>query len=114
MKAKTDASDEVRIESESSAAGSALPNASVLEDVIAASSPAFAHHAADMSQPLVGECLDTQHPSLQGRVLVRWLETTGAATEHWVPTLQGMPVRVADRVLLLRPANWPEPVVIGV
>jgi len=62
---------------------------------------------------LVGRCLDDQHPTLSGRVLVRWEDDTGEA-EKWVPSLQQVPVRVDDRVLLMRPANFDEPVVIGV
>jgi len=116
MKSETKPRDEAQIESASPdpASASASPKASLLDEVVAASPAAFAIQGADMSKPMVGECLDTQHPTLQGRVLIRWHETTGANSEQWVPTLQGLPVRVADRVLLLRPANWPEPVVIGV
>jgi hypothetical protein len=36
--------------------------------------------------------------------------------EHspWLATLAHLPVRCEDRVLLLQPGNWPEPVVVGV
>ncbi len=63
---------------------------------------------------LVGEVVDDRHPSLRGRVRVRWSDLEGQLYERWLPTFQGLPVRVADRVFLQQPANWPEPVVIGV
>ncbi|GDY14332.1 hypothetical protein LBMAG53_32100 [Planctomycetota bacterium] len=62
---------------------------------------------------VVGECLDDRHPSLPGRVLVR-IADGGATRELWVATLVHSVVRRDDRVLLLQPANWPEPVVVGV
>lgn len=62
--------------------------------------------------PQVAECLDARHPALPGRVLVRWAE--GAAGQRWVCTLQSTVVRAGDRVLLWQPANWDEPVVVGV
>ena len=62
---------------------------------------------------LVAEVVDDRHPTLLGRVLLRW--TVGAQRrERWVPTLHGLPVRRGDRVLLQQPANCCEPVVIGV
>jgi hypothetical protein len=65
-----------------------------------------------LMEPLVGECVDAQHPTLAERVLVRWSST--ATTERWVSVLQGLAVRVGDRVLLMKPANWSEPIVVGV
>lgn len=62
---------------------------------------------------LLGECVDARHPSLQGRILVKF-EISGQEHQRWVPTLQGLPVRVADRVLMLRPGNSREWVVTGV
>ncbi|HLA63415.1 MAG TPA: hypothetical protein VK610_03250 [Rhodothermales bacterium] len=62
---------------------------------------------------VVGECVDAAHPTLRGRVRVRW-ETSQGVAERWVPTLQNLPVRVADRVLLVHPGNHDEPVVVGV
>ncbi len=63
---------------------------------------------------LVGECIDEKHPSLTGRVLVRWEDDQSNEFEQWVPALQGLSVRKHDRVLLQQPLNWPEPVVFGV
>jgi hypothetical protein len=62
---------------------------------------------------MIGEVLDAKHPTLVGRVLVRW-ETSAGERERWLPTLQGLPVRAADRVLLLQPANSSECIVTGV
>jgi hypothetical protein len=62
---------------------------------------------------LLGTCLDVRHPTLQGRVLVRWAEQE-ATHERWVPTLQGLPVRPSDRVVLMQPANYDEAIVTGV
>lgn len=66
------------------------------------------------SGSLVGEIVDVRHPTLRGRVRVRWQDLEGQTFEKWLPTLHGIPVRAADRVLLIRAANWPEPVVTGV
>ncbi|MGH7304846.1 MAG: hypothetical protein ACRELZ_16290 [Candidatus Rokuibacteriota bacterium] len=66
------------------------------------------------SAPIVGECLRTDHPTLTGRALVRIPESGGSAVELWLPTLMGLAVRPADRVLVLVPANHAEAVVVGV
>ena len=62
---------------------------------------------------LVGLCVDDRHPSLAGRVLVRTADGAGER-ERWLATLAHLPVRREDRVLLLQPGNWPEPLVVGV
>lgn len=62
---------------------------------------------------LIGECIDARHPSLQGRVRVKFTQA-GHEHERWVPKLQGLPVRVADRVLMLQPDNAREWIVTGV
>lgn len=63
---------------------------------------------------LVGECIDPRHPALVGRVRVRWPTPEGGTEERWMPTLQGLPVREGDRVLVMQPSNWNEPVITGV
>jgi hypothetical protein len=65
-------------------------------------------------ETVVGECLDTRHPSLAGRVLVHWSLYTGPGGSAWLPTLHGIPVCAGDRVLLTQPSNAPEPIVLGV
>jgi hypothetical protein len=62
---------------------------------------------------LVGECVEDRHPTLAGRVQVRFTDPSGEQS-LWLATLAHLPVRCEDRVLLLQPANWPEPVVVGV
>jgi hypothetical protein len=66
------------------------------------------------SAPIVGECLRTDHPTLTGRALVRVREADGSVAELWLPTLQNLALRPADRVLVLVPANHAEAVVVGV
>lgn len=63
---------------------------------------------------LIGECLDTHHPTLLGRVLVRWKTQEGQPQQCWLPTLQGLSIRTEDRVLLAKAANWDECIVTGV
>lgn len=76
--------------------------------------PSSALSGADAS--LVATCADARHPRLAGRVLARI--GSGAPGEpallRWVPTLQGLAVREGDRLLLARPSNFPEPIVVGV
>jgi len=57
----------------------------------------------------IAECIRDEHPALTGRVCVAL-----GGKELWVPTLQGLVVRTGDQVLLQRPCNWPEPLVVGV
>ena len=69
---------------------------------------------SDTRPALVGECTDDRHPTLMGRVRVRWSAGNGETCEQWVPALHGLTIREADRVLLQHPSNWPEPIVVGV
>lgn len=89
--------------------------ASVLEEMLEdepAARPLLAPRG--VSANLIGEVVDARHPSLHGRVRVRWMDLEGQTFERWLPTLQGLPVRVADRVLMTIAENWHEPVVTGV
>jgi hypothetical protein len=70
--------------------------------------------SAPALRALVAECTDDQHPSLHGRVQVRWTDATGVAHTLWVPALSRLAIRKADRVLMIVPDNWPEPLVVGV
>jgi hypothetical protein len=63
---------------------------------------------------LVGACSDALHPTLQGRVKVRWCSADGTPCERWLPTLQALTVRAGDRVLMMQPQDQDEPIVIGV
>ena len=82
-----------------------------LDDLDLAVAPA---RRTPVAPPCMGHCLDDRHPTLQGRVRVRWTDAEGARCERWVPTLQGVTVREGDRVLLVALANEMEPVVTGV
>ena len=62
----------------------------------------------------VGECIDERHPTISGRILVQWATAGGEVCKKWLACLQTTTVRTSDRVLLLSPENWVEPVVIGV
>ncbi|MFW6206632.1 MAG: hypothetical protein ACOC5J_01730 [Gemmatimonadota bacterium] len=63
---------------------------------------------------MVAECVDPRHPTLQGRLRVRWTSGTGEEHERWVPSLQGLPVREGDRLLLVAVENRDEPIAVGV
>ncbi len=73
--------------------------------------PVPAPRPADES--VVADCLDTAHPTLAGRVLARWNDGAGAH-EAWLPVLRSVAPREGDRLLVARPANWSEPIVVGV
>lgn len=75
--------------------------------------PASSPGAGAGSVALVGTCINDRHPSLAGRVLVRFAAGAGER-DLWLATLAHLPVRCEDRVLLLQPGNWPEPLVVGV
>ena len=83
-----------------------------LVDLITAAADA-SPQTGRLSGVVVGECLDDHHPQLTGRALVRIVEAN-AVRELWVATLTHSVVRRGDRILVMQPANWPEPVVIGV
>ena len=105
-----------REERPSPGAAEAEPAESLVEAIAAhvpASVAAAGAAPALPGAPVVGEVVDARHPTLIGRVLVRCAVASGEV-ERWVPTLQGLPVRVGDRVLLVQPVNWAEPVVTGV
>ncbi len=64
--------------------------------------------------PWVARCVDPRHPSLIGRICCE-IDSPGTETvQRWIPTLRGLTVRAGDQVLLSKPANWLEPIVIGV
>jgi hypothetical protein len=63
---------------------------------------------------LVGDVVDTHHPELKGYIFIRWLDATGTTLERWLQCVAGTAPLKGDRVLLLKPANWPEMVVTAV
>ncbi len=88
--------------------GAILPQPEVLTE---AAKPAASPGPG--SSALVGLCIDDAHPTLAGRVLVR-TDAGAGEQDRWLATLAHLPVRREDRVLLLQPGNWPEPLVVGV
>ena len=83
-----------------------------LLDAMLAEAPAPAP-APGATESLVGEVVDARHPTLRGRMRVRWIDLEGRTLEKWLPALMNVPIRVSDRVLMTRAANWPEPVIVG-
>jgi hypothetical protein len=63
---------------------------------------------------VIATCVDDRHPVLAGRVLLRCETALGQTCETWAPTLLGLSVRPADRVLVLKLPRECEPVVVGV
>jgi hypothetical protein len=88
--------------------------AAVLEELLQATSIRLSHEAPAGDVLLMGECIDAAHPTLRGRILVRWSGSGGDPMERWLPTLYRLPVREGDRVLLARVGNLAEAVVLGV
>jgi hypothetical protein len=73
-----------------------------------------ARPAWPVGEPFVAECIDSRHPTLQGRVKIRWAGGSGDAVEMWVPTLHGLVIRNGDRLFLQMPQGQNEPIVVGV
>jgi hypothetical protein len=63
---------------------------------------------------VLATCLEDRHPVLTGRVLVRCETVLGQVCQVWAPTLMGLSVRPADRVLVLKLPRELDPVVMGV
>jgi hypothetical protein len=93
--------------------GVTASSTSVLEEMLDRAPRELATSPA-ATEILVGEVVDTKHPTLRGRVRVRWSDRAGQTFEKWLPALMNLPVRVSDRVMLTRAGNWPERVVTGV
>jgi hypothetical protein len=89
------------------------PETATLEELLSAPEPRREPVATGMTC-VVAECVEERHPTLSGRVRVRIVDPSGHSAEAWVPTLQGLPVRAADRVLMVRPGNGEEWIVTGV
>jgi|GEM_PF-1060028 len=84
-----------------------------IRDIHIGHSPSAAQSGSS-PRTLLGECVSTDHPTLKGRVLVKWLEPGGETTEKWLPSLQNLAVRKHDRLLLIKPENGHEMIVTGV
>jgi hypothetical protein len=62
---------------------------------------------------VVGDVLDTHHPTLPGRILVRWLDDALVTQEDWLEPERHLSLVKGDRVLVTRPAGWREWIVTG-
>jgi hypothetical protein len=69
--------------------------------------------AAAASAIVVGEILDTHHPHLPGRVLVRWVDPEGTLLERWLARERHLSLRIGDRVLVTLAIGWMDWVVTG-
>ena len=63
---------------------------------------------------LMGKCLEERHPEFEGRFRVAYSAADGRTEAKWLAALEGVAVREGDHTLLLWPANWPEPIIVGV
>lgn len=79
------------------------------------STPAANHQASEtQASVIVAEVLDTHHPHLRGRVLVRWFDpTTSTVTEQWLQRERHLSLHAGDQVLLTLPVGWTQWVVTG-
>jgi len=85
----------------------------ILDELLAAST-GNESAPVQISQTILGECTDESHPVMTGRakICVQYLD--GVRREAWLATLLGVTVRKGDRVILQQPANYAEPVIMGV
>ncbi|MGD0837522.1 MAG: hypothetical protein ABSB49_12850 [Polyangia bacterium] len=67
-----------------------------------------------VGEPFVAECTDTHHPTLLGRVRIRWGGAPSGDIEIWVPALHGQTIRKGDRLLVQTPHGGGEPIAVGV
>jgi hypothetical protein len=79
-------------------------------DELAATEAAPTAAIATSSAPSIGKVLDTRHPTRSGCALVR----LGEDEPRWMPALRGLALHAFDQVLVLRPGNALEPVIVGV
>ena len=86
---------------------------SLLEELLEEQKPVTAASSQEAAL-LVGECREEEHPTLVGRSKIVWAGPTGGEQAAWLPRIHCVIVRLGDRVLLQRPANYPEPVIMGV
>lgn len=100
-------------------ADASTPQGGAKRDILSSllnDAPFVPHEATELPArggSLVGVCTDDHHPTLVGRVRVRWKTPEGEG-EAWVPSLRGLAVRRGDQVLMNRPLNGPSVIVVGV
>jgi hypothetical protein len=62
---------------------------------------------------VAGDVLDTHHPYLLGRVLVRFLDDQATQREDWLEPERHLTLVKGDRVLVTRPAGFQDWIVTG-
>lgn len=72
-----------------------------------------ARRGSEGGRSFVGSVLAERHPVLLGRVLVRY-DRDDVPRDAWLPVMRGIAARFGDTVLLADPANWCEPLVVGI
>jgi hypothetical protein len=65
------------------------------------------------SPVVVGEVVDTHHPHLPGRVLVRWWPSADGERSEWLHHERHLTLARGDRVLVTLPLGWSEWLVTG-
>jgi hypothetical protein len=65
------------------------------------------------SPVIVGEIVDTHHPHLPGRVLVRWWPSADGERSEWLHHERHLTLARGDRVLVTLPLGWSEWLVTG-
>ena len=97
--------------------GAHPPPSSAAPDVAPPSPPAASSPAAGSpvagSPVVVGEIVDTHHPHLPGRVLVRWWPSADAERSEWLHHERHLTLVRGDRVLVTLPLGWAEWLVTG-
>lgn len=93
------------------AAASAPPVADDAVELVSAEPPGCRGSSGGRS--FVGSVLAERHPVLLGRVLVRY-DRDDVPRDAWLPVMRGVAARFGDTVLLADPANWCEPLVVGI
>src|SRR5262245_40392841 len=89
----------------------AEPGSSWLDDMLSDASTPSAPIEHGIS---VGQVIDAGHPVLSGRSLVRVTDVRGRTADAWLPALRHLVLRASDRVLVSRPSNFPEAIIVGV
>lgn len=64
-------------------------------------------------QVLLGDCLDSEHPSGQPRCLVSYCDTLGEPRLEWLARFDHVEVHSGDHLVLVHPAECSEPIVAG-
>lgn len=86
---------------------------SLLEELLESPQRGMGEQAAAMP-PLLGMCIDEDHPAMCGRAKIAWQLPDGTGHEAWLARIHSVTVRKGDRVIVQQLANHSEPVIMGV